>query len=135
MSYRSLKRVLGENSLERKCLFLFGFWLLIVITGAFWWYSSQTDELVLTATRRTAAGLTTTVLFRTHLEKLDEEPYERLFRDLGVEPNSNEELYRDLGKDVAQEDYDWKFVRPNPRDSDPLTDEVESLALEKLSPS
>ena len=52
MSYRSLKRVLGETSLERKCLFLFGTCLLILITSGFWWYSSQTDDLVLDATRR-----------------------------------------------------------------------------------
>ncbi len=37
MSYRSLKRVLGETSLERKCRFLFGACLLMLITGSFWW--------------------------------------------------------------------------------------------------
>ena len=69
MSYRSIKRVLGETSLERKCLFLFGICLLTLITLVFWWYSSQTDELVLDATRRTAAGLKRTILFREHLKR------------------------------------------------------------------
>ena len=72
MSYRSIKRVLGETSLERKCLFLFGIFLLTFITIGFWWYSGQTDELVLDATRRTAAGLKTTILFREHLKRASE---------------------------------------------------------------
>ena len=36
MSYRSIKRVLGETSLERKCRLLFGACLLLLIGGAFW---------------------------------------------------------------------------------------------------
>jgi two-component system, NarL family, sensor histidine kinase BarA len=46
MSYRSFKRVLGETSLERKCRFLFGACLLLLITGSFWWYGKQTEKLV-----------------------------------------------------------------------------------------
>ena len=33
MSYRSLKRVLGETSLERKCRLLFGVCLFVLIFG------------------------------------------------------------------------------------------------------
>ena len=32
MSYRTIKRLLGETSLERKCRFLFGGALLLLIT-------------------------------------------------------------------------------------------------------
>ena len=35
MSYRTLKRLLGETSLERKCRFLFGGGLMLLITGLF----------------------------------------------------------------------------------------------------
>ena len=52
MSYRSLKRVLGETSLERKCRFLFGGCLLVLITGSFWWYGRSTEELVYEAEPR-----------------------------------------------------------------------------------
>ena len=55
MSYRSLKRVLGETSLERKCRFLFGACLLMLITGSFWWYGRSTEELVYEASRESAA--------------------------------------------------------------------------------
>ena len=78
MSYRSIKRVLGETSLERKCLLLFGICLLTLITSGFCWYSSRTDAIVQDATRRTAAGLTTTILFRQHLRQSADKRYEEL---------------------------------------------------------
>ena len=46
MAYRSFKRVLSETSLERKCRFLFGACLLLLITGSFWFYGQRTEGLV-----------------------------------------------------------------------------------------
>ncbi len=46
ISYRSLKKLIGESSLERKCRFLFGFALLFLITTSFWWYAYRTQKLV-----------------------------------------------------------------------------------------
>ena len=45
MSYRAFKRLLGETSLERKCRFLFGGFILLLITGSFWLYARQTESL------------------------------------------------------------------------------------------
>ena len=45
MSYRAFKRLLGETSLERKCRFLFGGFILLLITASFWWYARQTQHL------------------------------------------------------------------------------------------
>jgi len=45
MSYRAFKRLLGETSLERKCRFLFGGFILLLITGSFWLYARQTEHL------------------------------------------------------------------------------------------
>src|SRR5438128_2715298 len=45
MSYRAFKRLLGETSLERKCRFLFGGFILLLITGSFWLYAKQTEHL------------------------------------------------------------------------------------------
>ncbi|MFV0442906.1 MAG: ATP-binding protein [Planctomycetaceae bacterium] len=39
MSYRTFKRLLGETSLERKCRFLFGGGLLLLITASFYFYA------------------------------------------------------------------------------------------------
>src|SRR5271165_5112912 len=45
MSYRAFKRLLGETSLERKCRFLFGTAILVLITLSFWLYAHQTEHL------------------------------------------------------------------------------------------
>src|SRR6266571_2776241 len=44
MSYRAFKRLLGETSLERKCRFLFGGFILLLITGSFWLYAGRTEH-------------------------------------------------------------------------------------------
>ena len=46
MSYRSIKTVLGETSLERKCRLLFGASLFVLIAASYWWYGYQTEKLV-----------------------------------------------------------------------------------------
>jgi signal transduction histidine kinase len=45
MSYRAFKRLLGETSLERKCRFLFGAFILLLLILSFWLYSRQTERL------------------------------------------------------------------------------------------
>jgi signal transduction histidine kinase len=45
MSYRAFKRLLGETSLERKCRFLLGGFILLLITASFWLYARQTEHL------------------------------------------------------------------------------------------
>jgi len=39
MTYRTFKKLLGETSLERKCRFLFGGALMLLITGSFYFYA------------------------------------------------------------------------------------------------
>src|SRR5262245_3701209 len=46
MSYRTIKRLLGETSLERKCRFLFGGALLLLITGSFYVYAQLNLRIV-----------------------------------------------------------------------------------------
>jgi len=45
MSYRAFKRLLGETSLERKCRFLFGAFIFLLIFGSFWFYAHQNKDL------------------------------------------------------------------------------------------
>lgn len=66
MSYRSIKRVLGETSLERKCRFLYGTCLLLLITGSFWWYGQSTEQLVHNNNRSTGRHLVDAVLMKIH---------------------------------------------------------------------
>jgi two-component system, NarL family, sensor histidine kinase BarA len=66
LSYRSIKRVLGETNLERKCRWFFGICLLGLIAGSFWWYGARTEKIVIENTRSTASTLVETALLREH---------------------------------------------------------------------
>ena len=84
MSYRSFTDILGETSLERKCRFLFGFCLLVLITGSFWWYGSRTEELVYTTTRSTGRHFVDAKMLQYHWEKLEPDTkYASLIEQLG----------------------------------------------------
>ncbi|HUG90663.1 MAG TPA: histidine kinase dimerization/phospho-acceptor domain-containing protein, partial [Planctomycetaceae bacterium] len=66
MSYRTVKRLLGETSLERKCRFLLGAGLLLLITGSFYFYGRLTTQLVYDQNRTTARTLVRPVLAERH---------------------------------------------------------------------
>ena len=118
MSYRSVKRILGETNLERKCRLLFGACLLTLIMGSFWWYSSETNKLVLDSTRETARGLAGTILYRNHAKWLANK----------TEPHYAE-LYQNLGEVLADQEYDWKFLSPNRDLASQKLDKVEEEIL------
>ena len=70
MSYRGIKRVLGESRLERKIRILFGVCLLALTAGAFWWVSKITENLIRENTREKAQSLATDSFLRTHLRNV-----------------------------------------------------------------
>ncbi|MEZ6065943.1 MAG: ATP-binding protein [Planctomycetaceae bacterium] len=70
MSYRSFKRVLGETSLERKCLVLFGGGLLLLITASFYFYARLNLRVVREQYNKRADLLITANLQAEHWSKL-----------------------------------------------------------------
>ena len=70
MSYRGIKRVLGESRLERKIRILFGVSLLALTAGAFWWVNTITESLIRENTREKAQSLATDSFLRTHLRTM-----------------------------------------------------------------
>src|SRR5262245_27565797 len=68
MSYRAFKRLLGETSLERKCRFLFGAGILLLITGSFWLYAYLTESLAYKETERNCRLLVEEIRIKRHLE-------------------------------------------------------------------
>ena len=66
MSYRSLKRVLGETSLERKFLVLFGASLLFSHRRQLLLVWPRTEKLVYDASRETARSLVETIIRMQH---------------------------------------------------------------------
>jgi two-component system, NarL family, sensor histidine kinase BarA len=57
VSYRSFKHLLGETSLERKCRFIFGLGILVLVSMSFFWYGQKTESLVMKQTTQTARDL------------------------------------------------------------------------------
>ena len=73
MSYRSIKDILGETSLERKCRFLFGLCLFALIAGSFWWYGSRTEQLVYASSQATGRHVVDAVMLQYHWKMLEKE--------------------------------------------------------------
>ena len=68
MSYRAFKRLLGETDLERKCRFLLGAGILILMTLSFWGYARQTEDLAYDQMVTSGRLLVPPILAREHLE-------------------------------------------------------------------
>ncbi|MFZ1933292.1 MAG: ATP-binding protein [Thermoguttaceae bacterium] len=99
MSYRSIKRVLGETSLERKCRFLFGACLLLLITGSFWLYGKQTEEMVYERNRDTGKLLVDQVMYLRHWEKW------------GEDQEKYRQLVRNLDENLHKQEFEWKLIK------------------------
>ena len=96
MSYRGIKRVLGESSLERKIRILFGISLLALITVSFWWVGRITEGLIKTNTEDKARQLTSAYLLTTHLINQ---------QNKSAEGEASSELFKQM-KDFVSVDYD-----------------------------
>jgi two-component system sensor histidine kinase BarA len=97
ISYRALKKLIGESSLERKCRFLFGFALLFLITASFWLYASRTRRLIEYQQLLRAKDMVPQVLPLVHYPKLitaavsSEEPASLKSQDEAQAKNNGEE--------------------------------------------
>jgi signal transduction histidine kinase len=98
MSYRGVKRVLGETRLELKCLVLFAVCLLTLIGGSFWWYGGRTEDLVYDKARSTGRDLVHSVMLQEHWKSLDEEKFK--------------EMWASLGHDLQTQSYSYGFLKP-----------------------
>ncbi|NQT39764.1 MAG: HAMP domain-containing protein [Planctomycetes bacterium] len=112
MSYRSFKRVLGETSLERKCRFLFGACLLLLITGSFLWYGKETEKLVFEQNPTKGRLLVDQVMLVEHWKGLetrqldpDSLPWEGVTQNEG-----GSELVDALANELSKNEYKWRFI-------------------------
>jgi signal transduction histidine kinase len=70
VSYRSFKHLLGETSLERKCRFIFGLGILVLVSASFFWYGQKTESLVKKQTTQMARLLADNASEHIHDESL-----------------------------------------------------------------
>jgi signal transduction histidine kinase len=120
MAYRSIKRVIGETSLERKCRFLFGFCLSVLLFFTFWWVEHIAEDLVKGTAIRKGNYLVDVSLLRFHWELW--EPDEEM-REVA------QEMYRDL----QTEEYDYHILSlENRRGAELPENEAERQIVQKL---
>ncbi|MGL6095097.1 MAG: histidine kinase, partial [Fimbriiglobus sp.] len=67
MSYRSFKRLLGETSLERKCRWLLGTGVLVLMSASFYVYAHQTEDLAYDQLTHTGRALLSPIVARVHV--------------------------------------------------------------------
>src|SRR5262249_18046734 len=82
VSYRSFKHLLGETSLERKCRFIFGLGILVLVTISFFWYGQKTESLVRKQTTQTARMLVGPTLMNIHYKALGNYRFEPVLQVL-----------------------------------------------------
>jgi signal transduction histidine kinase len=115
VSYRSFKHLLGETSLERKCRFIFGIGIFLLVVVSFLLYGIKTESLVKNQTTQYARMLVNDTLKTMHYKKLGNENFESIIdglsnslRPLDDLPNSNAWVWnpyspRDSRKEPADE--------------------------------
>ena len=128
MTYRNIKRLLGETSLERKCRLLFGGGLLLLISGSFWIYARQTQKLVFVQNADLARSLVANVIIEKHASRFE--------RDYDEEPNI-ERMSRDL-KPVDLKEIQWALLTIDTKTGDASSrpvDIYDSAAIAHISKS
>jgi two-component system, NarL family, sensor histidine kinase BarA len=126
MSYRTLKRLLGETSLERKCRFLFGGGLLILITGSFYFYGHLTRRLVDEQNLITGRMLVYPIILEKHWKEIEREN-----EFVAVIDAMSKEL-----QPVDLQTYKWDLLSVSSNNPQTLpNDPAEVTALDKLKRS
>ncbi|WP_406696610.1 ATP-binding protein [Singulisphaera sp. Ch08] len=123
MSYRSFKHLLGETSLERKCRFIFGGGILVLVTVSFYWYGQKTETLVINQTTQTARMLVNPALMNIHYKATGNSEFQALIGMLWDDLS----LLDDLPK------YESKILNPyRPRKKNTPDDEFERATLARF---
>lgn len=103
MSYRTFKRLIGETSLERKCRFLLGGGIVLLIAGSFWLYGAQTEHILLDQSRTTGRLLVPPIVAKLHVDEQRREALEAFQRD----------AERHWPQSLSE--YKYKVIKPNAR--------------------
>jgi two-component system, NarL family, sensor histidine kinase BarA len=101
MSYRTVKRLLGETSLERKSRYLFGGSLLLLIAASFYVYAKLTSDLVYEQNPKQAEKLIFPIILEKHIKAL--EPADTL--------KAMQEIINDTRPPELE--YNYRFFKPD----------------------
>jgi signal transduction histidine kinase len=96
MSYRSVKRVLGETNLERKFRVLFGLSLALLIGVSFYFYGQRTGQLIEEKNLDTGRRLVDSALLAYHWQNW--------------ETAGDAQQVADYSRDLENQDYEWEVI-------------------------
>lgn len=125
MSYRTIKRLLGETNFELKCLVLFGLGSTILAIGTFLLYWRQTLLLVENENKKTSRQLIAPIILEKHWKWAEAQPEFSTLIEKMAGALKPEEL----------RDYQWHLFKANPASaagSDRPIDDAGYTALEAL---
>ncbi len=119
MAYRHLKSVLGETNLERKCRFIFGACLLILVGGGFAWVWIPTEKLVYEKDQATGSMIVDAIMLRAHWNKW-------------VEGSSDAEMVKQASDDMQYQSYQWEILSLEPMNRKMVTQATDPWEREML---
>jgi two-component system sensor histidine kinase BarA len=130
MSYRAFKRLLGEYRLERKCRFLFGFFIVLLLTGSFWLYASPTESLAYDQIK-TACRLTVKEIVERQLA-LTCRPGAPQGKDRTAEAQTLKETMKEFSDNWEHHwplpfSHTWQVFKPNATHSPDIPDDFTTL--------
>jgi two-component system sensor histidine kinase BarA len=114
MSYRAFKHLIGETSLERKCRFLFGGGILLLITVSFLLHAYQTEDLAYEQTYTTCRVLVNQIFDKHHTPFVVKWQREQLEKELLAKGPSQKEIEDALQKNART----WEKVLQSREDDD-----------------
>jgi signal transduction histidine kinase len=125
MSHRPLHRVLGETSLELKCLTLFGAFLLLVVTASFLSYWLATERVVTKQDVISGQLLAHQFMLTTHWKAWEQDPENPDFV----------QVVENFAGNLRKQEFDAAFVVPDAKAGKNLqpADEFERALLDRLA--
>ncbi len=117
MSYKAFKRLVGETSLERKCRWLLGAGVLILMTGSFMVYAKQTEDLAYEQLETTGRALLSPIVARLHVKG-------EQFQAVDEFQKLTEENWP-----ATLKGYNYKVIKPDTKDPDyqPTSDDLTAV--------
>ncbi len=144
MSYRTLKRILGETNFEVKCLVLFGFGLSVLAVLTFFLYWWQTSKLIEQQNRTSAKLLMAPIVMKKHWEwasrqKTNSGAAAENSPSTTTEPDESPAPVMEVIKALDTElqprdfrDYHFEISKTDPLSSQRPSDPVGWIALQEL---
>ena len=125
MSYRGFKRLLGETSLERKCRWLLAGGVLTLMSGSFYFYARQTEDLAYDQLAHTGRALVSPIVARVHVRG-----------ELGEGMDEFQRIAEEKWPDKLK-GYKYQLLRPNAArpENQPPAEDLAALAAFQADPT